>query len=747
LGGNLKSRRHYIKYVVLVGLLMTAFQNCGKLESTSVSDGANSGLNSFFDTDLALDASVFLLKEEAPNEISTVNISLKPDGSQSVTYQYTLKQENSDGSVITTTALGSMTGTVTLTNPAMMSSPIKLSLGSANFATVRSLKIYFEIEKLNPQSNLSTFNIPVMFSSNVVEPPPPPPPPPNEALLRQQRCKSYTSKPGISSLAATTTTMQYGQSNQALEGNKNGSPIEINANAGITNASGYAADNCVTIQTLQVRCAVVTGDATKPASITNAISNAGEDRLAELRASILAANPTMSATDVARQAQETIAGGAFVNNNNCQVQFGQGLTKTNITINPQYNNNGGGFRCVEGSFWIRVTIRSEVAGINPAYDSDPQYIKVNVNNGCWKEYRLKDVNNVNPKIPNVANLGSDVAINGNWAASLAESENNDPNLKVGAIYLFKKEAGNWNYKQKLMIPQSTTSEAIQSVAIRGDYIVLGNPRKAGIGAIYLYKRESNDVWSMVGSGFSPAGLGANASFGRSVALTATQVFVGAPGENSAYSFDYDSSGIISAGSYKWSAANGKFGQSVAVDGTSLAVGAPGTGAQTGSVSVFNTTTKSELKKVNGTDPGEQFGSKVSIRGNMLAVTSAAFYTNANPEVGRVTFYKDFTTAPATKTFEGGNASAILGSGVVLAQDGIYFGTPQNGQNVGQVIYLKYTDLDGGAVASYRLRALNESANSRFGWSVAVDGGNVIIGARTKNEPGDNNGASYIYELK
>ena len=546
-------------------------------------------------------------------------------------------------------------------------------------------------------------------------------------------------------------TNQYGQSNQGVEGNINGSPITLDYDRAILNQAAFNADSCVGLVTFRSMCSVVKGDVARPLSITNAISNGGEDRLAELRATIRAANPTFTDAQVSVAAQEAIADGAFTQNNGCNVQFTNGDVRGAISINPAYNNNNG-FRCVQGSYWMRVVLRSQIdAQANK--DSEPRYIQVTTNNGCWKEYRLKDVNNVNPRIPNVANLGSDVVINGNWAAGLAENENDEVNNinKVGALYLWKKENGNWVYKQKVKIPQSLANEAIQSVAIRGDYMVVGVPNKsAKAGAVYMFARGVDDVWSQVGNAFTAPDAAADQRFGRSIALCATKVYIGTPGARAVHAFDWDGAGIKSAGAVKIANnANNNFGQSVVCNANYVAVGAPGTGAQMGAASIYSTTGFTLFKTFTGTIPGEQFGYKVAMNGTRLAVSSDTYYTDATPELGRVSYFADFTTAATapTRVFDGGNVSARLGSGIAFGPNGLYIGTPQNAGNVGVVTYHLYTELLNSGNAAYRIRAFNEAANSRFGFSINVDGSNIIIGARTQMIPGDNNGAAYIYEAK
>ena len=585
-------------------------------------------------------------------------------------------------------------------------------------------------------------NAPPTTTPPVVNPPVVNPPiGPSETVLRQQRCYALLANPVITSLASTAVTIQHGQTNRADEGNMSAAPIAVVTTRGVANQAAYDADNCVTQQTLRIQCAVVTDDLAKKAVITNAVSTSGADRLAELRAANLAANPNKPAAQIAQEAQDQIAMGTY-NNNNCQATFGQGNLTANIAINSAYQVNDTGFRCVEGSFWVRINVRSELADINPDHDSAFSYIKVTVNNGCWKEHRLNS--SISPRVPDVANIGSDVAINGDWAAAMAESENNEPRTKVGAIYMFKKESGSWGFKHKIILADTVSREPIQSVVMQGDNMFIGVPQKGNKGSVYLFRR-SNDTWSQVGASYSEATLPAAALFGRSLAITATQIFVGAPGAGQVYAYQYDNAGIKANTMVRWTGTN-KFGTSIAVSGTNLAVGAPGAGAPIGSVFVYNTVTSAELKSLTGTDAGEQFGSKVAIRGNRLAVTSGYYYTAANPQVGRVTFFEDFNSGTVTKTFEGQNPSAILGQGLALGADGIYIGTPQVTGNIGIVIYQKYTEM-ANAANSYRLHALNESGNAAFGYSIAVDNGNVIIGARTRNDPGDNNGAAYIFELK
>jgi hypothetical protein len=140
------------------------------------------------------------------------------------------------------------------------------------------------------------------------------------------------------------------------------------------------------------------------------------------------------------------------------------------------------------------------------------------------------------------------------------------------------------------------------------------------------------------------------------------------------------------------------GRSVAMDGTLAVVGAPYTdigGPESGAVQVFNTETGERLHLLVNPTPAEAdfFGISVGISGSRVVVGA----------------YRDDT----------------------------------DGAEVG-IAYVY--DLAGASptVPALTLRSPIKSANQRYGFSVAIDGTHVVIGARTGGAAGQ--GRAYVYDL-
>ena len=143
-----------------------------------------------------------------------------------------------------------------------------------------------------------------------------------------------------------------------------------------------------------------------------------------------------------------------------------------------------------------------------------------------------------------------------------------------------------------------------------------------------------------------------------------------------------------------------FGSSVAIDGDTIVVGASRKDDQTGAVYVFRTTdggaTYDELAKLTASDAaeGDRFGWSVAIDGGTIVVGTP---------------YDD-------------DAGLTSGSAYV-------FLTTDGGATYGQVAKLTASD---GAASDY------------FGYSVAISGGTVVVGAYWDDDGGYSSGSVYVF---
>ena len=121
---------------------------------------------------------------------------------------------------------------------------------------------------------------------------------------------------------------------------------------------------------------------------------------------------------------------------------------------------------------------------------------------------------------------------------------------AGFVYMYEKQLDVWSEAFELVVDPPPPTDALygSSVAGSGNTIVVGAPNAGASGAIYLFERASNWSNPEVILGAEDAGAPNGAQFGQAIALDATNLYVGAPGEN-------DSTGAV----YTWKrAGNGKW---------------------------------------------------------------------------------------------------------------------------------------------------------------------------------------------
>ena len=171
-----------------------------------------------------------------------------------------------------------------------------------------------------------------------------------------------------------------------------------------------------------------------------------------------------------------------------------------------------------------------------------------------------------------------------------------------------------------------------SVAVDGPYTVVGTPdaNLSGChwsGVAYVYNTGTGALVATLNNPTPDA----RDQFGWSVAVSGSTVVVGAPYDftattwtGSAYVFDAASGNLLWTLNKPTPAAGGSFGYSVAVSGSTIVVGNinDGTGASdAGSAYVFDAASGNLLRTLNNPAPaaGDNFGSSVAISGDTIVV--------------------------------------------------------------------------------------------------------------------------------
>ena len=197
----------------------------------------------------------------------------------------------------------------------------------------------------------------------------------------------------------------------------------------------------------------------------------------------------------------------------------------------------------------------------------------------------------------------------------------------------------------------------------------------------------------------------NDQFGFSVAVDGDTVVVGAyldddNGDNSGSAYVFTRTAGVWTEQQKLTASDGAnndvFGRSVAVDGDTIVVGARGDDNSSGSAYVFTrpagTWTEQQKLTAGGGASGDQFGSSVDVAGDTVVVGA----------------YLD-----DDKGTDSGSAYVFTRTACVWTQQ-------------------------------QKLTASDGASGDRFGWSVAVDGDTVVIGAYLNDDIPDDSGSAYVF---
>ena len=353
-----------------------------------------------------------------------------------------------------------------------------------------------------------------------------------------------------------------------------------------------------------------------------------------------------------------------------------------------------------------------------------------------------------------AQFGNSVAFDGETIVVGAPSDvgkdadNNDV-TGAGAAYVFTKPNAGWdNPDVNIAVSLTETAKLTASdgqdedefgsdaVAVDGDTVVVGAyGRDSSTGIAYVFTKPGTDAnsdgsidwkdWASLSADGKAAltakltidGAASGDEFGNSVAIDANTVVVGASGDDgnalkftgSAFVFVMPGSGVwvSTSTAAKLTAStrgdNDYFGRSVAIDGDTIVVGADeaentvdGSQVKTGSAYVFakpgtGWATDTETAKLTASDSAatDKFGYAVAIDGNTVVVGA---YGNDSSRGSAYVF-----TKPGAGWVDGTEAEQLTAPGV------------------------------------------DRDINDDFGYSVAIDGNTVVIGAVNEE-------AAYVFDI-
>ncbi len=274
-----------------------------------------------------------------------------------------------------------------------------------------------------------------------------------------------------------------------------------------------------------------------------------------------------------------------------------------------------------------------------------------------------------------------------------------------------------------------------SVAISGTTVVVGAPGHAeNAGRAYVFTKTAG-VWEQTAE-LKGSDTTAHDGFGDSVAISGTDIVVGAPGHafgtggGRAYVFTKTSIGWKQAAELKSSdtVVGDEFGFSVAISGTTAIVGALGhAGGGRAYVFTKRVAVWKQTAELKGSDTvaGDWFGISVAISGTTVLVGAdghAFVAGRAYVFTKRATVWKQTAELKGADTVAGddfGGSVAISGSTVVV-------GAFSRDNSAGRTYV--FTKTASGWIQTAELKGFDTVAGDEFGFPVVISGTTVVVGA-------------------
>lgn len=283
-------------------------------------------------------------------------------------------------------------------------------------------------------------------------------------------------------------------------------------------------------------------------------------------------------------------------------------------------------------------------------------------------------------------------------------------LNGGVVYTFYRDATGWAQSSKVIFPTAAIDDQIgTAIAMSGTVAIAGAPNRSTSGAAFPLRFDGG-AWFPTGE-LTDSTAGTNARFGASVAASSNRIVVGAPNSSE------------------------------------------GVGAGAGRVRIFDISgaqwIAGQLMRAPYMDPNDQFGFAIAIDGEWLAISAPGDDDRAiNSGAVYVYRYVAGSFALVHKLFAPTSiAEDSFGQSVSLKNGLLVVGASRRddaGQGSGAA-YVFQVPLNGAAATLVRtLLPPAGSVDAEFGFAVATDGVNIVVGAPGFEVAGSLRGGAWIY---
>ncbi len=315
-------------------------------------------------------------------------------------------------------------------------------------------------------------------------------------------------------------------------------------------------------------------------------------------------------------------------------------------------------------------------------------------------------------------MGYSVAIDADTAVVGALLDDDSAGADQGSAYVYVRSGAVWTQQDKLTASDAAAGDQFgYSAAVGGDTAVIGallddDSAGADQGAAYVFVRSGGN-WTEQAK-LIPSDATAGDELGVAVAISGDTAIVGTLLRDGPGGTDQGAAYVFVRSGAVWTeqatllasdgAADDLFGWAVAVDGDTAVVGARGddgpAGINQGSAYVFSRAGNlwTEQAKLTASDPaaGDVFGWSVALAGDKIVVGA----------------YQDDGPAGNSQ----GSAYVFVGAGPIWTEQ-------------------------------FKIIPSDAAAGDDFGWSVAISGDTIVVGARSDDGPaGVNQGSAYAHRL-
>jgi len=255
--------------------------------------------------------------------------------------------------------------------------------------------------------------------------------------------------------------------------------------------------------------------------------------------------------------------------------------------------------------------------------------------------------------------------------------------------------------------------------------------------------------------------GANGDeFGKTIAISATYIVVGAPnannGEGLVYVFSSTSFSLTNTlvANDHHSQGEQRFGESVAISDFKIAVGAPNNDSNKGAVYIYNAIVLFQERKVVPSDStgtsGGLFGSEIIIHNESVddSFKYSIFVSSQGYLNGIGALYRYDTEGSFMKILVGSNPGDKFGKsfGAPDFKDFLIIGAPGSDQyGISSGIAFSYTLQNDDVVQMNEIRPENAGAGLNFGYSIAVASNSSDFLITAPGIDGDEVGAVYLFD--